>query len=219
MLSQALYYKHLLSRYSPVTPLHFDNKRQERWLAKRDFWENCRRHLRSKLVEVSTFSSISFSLQNPSHYSSLKYTRNNHKTFDVVYHSNFAEHMSRILHHTDPTICQAFMNFDQGSESPTVEGPSLALPRTVACTASVTEPLVEKEFCGGRLQSEYTDACAKVLCLPTNQLFGSFCHFAQYWHPGEFEVDNEKEFIEACRNSVCNIYRTAVRALTLSSVP
>lgn len=54
--------------------------------------------------------------------------------------------------------------------------------------------------------------------MATNQLLGSVRQFAQNQHSKEFEVDPESQSIEACKNLIFAMPRTATKLLTVLSV-
>lgn len=217
-LFQALNYRHLLSRYNPVTPQDFDNKRQEIQAEKENFLS---------ITTDSTFdlswwrcapiSNLTFTPRDSSHLSSSSHTPHSQNENTSSPFSLSQENMAFLRHNAGLAVYQAFIGFNPASDSTPVKGTLLSFSRLDVLLASVTELLIEKESGGGRRQKEYTDAFAKFLPIATNQLIGSIRQFAQYWFSEEFQVDTESDSIEARKFFVFTVHRTATRILTLPS--
>lgn len=179
-LLQALRYKHFLSRYNPVTLRDFKSKRQKLWLAK----ERVRRNIPDGIKVLgwwrcAPFSSISFTLGDPSHRSSSDHTQNTCNESKAVDHSRSEECMPLLRLHAGPAVQHATNRFESASESTPAEKSLLALAGLNAGIVSVTESPVENGSGGDRQQKEYTEPCAKIFYLPKNELIRSVRQFSQ----------------------------------------
>lgn len=121
-------------------------------------------------------------------------------------------------HNAGPAIDQALFILGPLSNSTAVEGTVFTLARLDGWIGFVTEPVVGKESRGGCRQKGYTDAFTKVLPMARNQLIGSARQLRQHWHPAEFEVGTESESIDARKNFVFTMSRTALKTVTVPSV-
>lgn len=195
IFSQAAYYIHLTSRYSPATPAEFTHKGSTLDYAQAKL---CGK----SLVTSMTFSEGGLSLSSPSKNSSgtispsplslcpasLPNQELSQKSGDVTI---------IFPHDAGPAVYDAFLRLDTASTTPSARTLTLKLARRFAQMASAFYTLCEKECGGDRRQKGYLKDFGQLLRFASIQLASAILHFPQRESPASSHNRHSQHLSEA----------------------